>query len=277
EGFSGEMAKEYAKTWDGMIDNTKAFIGILGENLLGGVFEKSKESLREFINVMSSETAQQKAAEIGDKLEVAFTKVVEKVKDVINWFRNLSEGQQQLIMKVGAFAVALGPLLTGFGILGGAIAKVSSGLGVFFKWLAPILTPLKGVASAAGGAGRSFTILRTVMTALTGPVGIVIAIITGLATAFITAYKKSETFRNFIQELGGILKDTFNRVMEYVQPAIDAVSKFFGDIKEKISGFMAEEGPQLTEAFETIGSIIGAVAGYIGDQIRNAFETIKVV
>src|SRR5699024_7213644 len=86
-----------------------------------------------------------------------------------------------------------------------------------------------------------------------------------------------ETFRNFIQELGGILKDTFNRVMEYVQPAIDAVSKFFGDIKEKISGFMAEEGPQLTEAFETIGSIIGAVAGYIGDQIRNAFETIKVL
>src|SRR5699024_8840154 len=123
--------------------------------------------------------------------------VVEKVKGVVNWFKNLDEGQQLLIAKVGAFAIALGPLLTGFGILGGAIAKVSSGLGVFFKWLAPILTPLKGVASAAGGAGRSFTILRTVMTALTGPVGIVIAIITGLATAFITAYKKSETFRNF--------------------------------------------------------------------------------
>src|SRR5699024_6115154 len=48
-------------------------------------------------------------------------------------------------------------------------------------------------------------------------------------------------------------------------------------IKEKITGFMAEEGPQLTEAFETIGSIIGEVAGYIGDQIRNAVETIKVI
>src|SRR5699024_8690507 len=145
EGFSGEMAKEYAKTWDGMIDNTKAFIGILGENMLGGVFEKSKESLREFIDLMSSEAAQQKAAEIGDKLEESFTKVVDKVKGVVNWFRDLNEGQQQLILKVGAFAVALGPLLTGFGILGGVIAKVSSGLGVFFKWLAPILTPLKGV------------------------------------------------------------------------------------------------------------------------------------
>src|SRR5699024_8685768 len=44
EDFSGEMAKEQAKTWDGMKQNTKAFIGILGESLLGGVFEQSKES-----------------------------------------------------------------------------------------------------------------------------------------------------------------------------------------------------------------------------------------
>src|SRR5699024_3754241 len=29
EDFSGEMAKEYAKTWDGMKQNTKAYIGIL--------------------------------------------------------------------------------------------------------------------------------------------------------------------------------------------------------------------------------------------------------
>src|SRR5699024_1294687 len=160
-----------------------------------------------------------KAEEYGVKFGEIFMDVGEKVKGVVNWFKNLDEGQQLIIAKVGAFAIALGPLLTGFGILGGAIAKVSSDLGGFVKRLAPIVTHGKGVASAAGGAGRSFTILRTVMTALTGPVGIVIAIISGLATAFITAYKKSETFRNFIQELGNTLKETFNRVMEYVQPA----------------------------------------------------------
>src|SRR5699024_7563464 len=36
--LSGEMAKEYAKTGDGMKQNTKAYITILGENVLGGVF-----------------------------------------------------------------------------------------------------------------------------------------------------------------------------------------------------------------------------------------------
>src|SRR5699024_12693745 len=52
EDFSGEMAKEYAKTWDGMKKNTKAYIDILGENLLGDVVEHSKESVSEFIELL---------------------------------------------------------------------------------------------------------------------------------------------------------------------------------------------------------------------------------
>src|SRR5699024_5586371 len=214
DDFAGGMAEAYANSWQGMVANTKAYIGIIGENLLGGVFEQSKESISEFIELLSSEEVQQKAAEIGESIGEAFTKIVDKAKDVVNWYEDLDDAQQLLIAKVGAFAIALGLLLTGLGILGGAIAKVSSGLGVFFKWLAPILTPLKGIGTAAAGSGRALGILRTVFTALTGPIGITVAIITTLAAAFVTAYKKSETFRNFIQELGNTLKETFNRVME---------------------------------------------------------------
>src|SRR5699024_2385323 len=138
DDFAGGMAEAYANSWQGMVANTKAYIGIIGENLLGGVFEQSKESISEVIELLSSEEVEQKAAEIGESSGEAFNKIGEKAKDVFNWYKDLSEGQQQLILKVGAFAVAMGPLLTGFGILGGAIANVSSGLGVFYKWLAPI-------------------------------------------------------------------------------------------------------------------------------------------
>ena len=41
-------------------------------------------------------------------------------------------------------------------------------------------------------------ILGTVFTALTGPIGIVLGVLAGLAVAFTIAYKKSETFRNFV-------------------------------------------------------------------------------
>src|SRR5699024_3183002 len=106
-----------------------------------------------------------KAEQYGVKFGEVFTGIVDKVKGVINWFRDLNEGQQQLILKVGAFAVALGPLLTGFGIVGGTIANLASGLGVYLTWLARILPPLQGIGAAAAGSGRALRILRTVFTA----------------------------------------------------------------------------------------------------------------
>ena len=54
DDFAGDMADAYAKTWEGMVKNTKANIGIIGENLLGGVFEQSKESIAEFLDLLRS-------------------------------------------------------------------------------------------------------------------------------------------------------------------------------------------------------------------------------
>src|SRR5699024_11583119 len=124
--------KEYAKTWDGMKQNTKAYIGILGENLLGGVFEQSKESLSEFIELLSSNEAEEWAAKTGVTLGNAYSTLVDKIKLTIHWYKDLSDGQKKFILGTGGFIVALAPLLTGLGVLGGFIAKISSGLGVFF-------------------------------------------------------------------------------------------------------------------------------------------------
>src|SRR5699024_1838162 len=77
DDFAGGMAEAYAGSWQGMVANTKAYIGIIGENLLGGVFEQSKESISEFIELLSSEEVQQKAAEIGESIGEAFTKIVD--------------------------------------------------------------------------------------------------------------------------------------------------------------------------------------------------------
>src|SRR5699024_4583129 len=95
EDFSGDMATEYAKTWSGMVDNTKAYIGIIGESLLGGVFEKSKESIAEFIEILSSEQAQTWAEQTGKAIGDLFSRVVDSIKSGITWFNNLSSSQQK--------------------------------------------------------------------------------------------------------------------------------------------------------------------------------------
>src|SRR5699024_4632037 len=246
EDFSGEMAKEQAKTWDGMKQNTKAFIGILGQNLLGGVFEQSKESLAEFIEILSSKQAKKWAEETGKTLGNAFSTLVDKIKLTIHWYKDLSDGQKKFILGIGGFLVALGPLLTGLGIFGGFISKISKGLGVFFKFLAPILTPLKSVGTAAAGSGKSIGLLSKAFRFMTGPVGIAIGVVSALASGFTVAYKKSETFRNFVDKLGEKIKDVFFGIVDWVKPGIDAVNDFYGNIKEKISSFVNEEGPSVT-------------------------------
>src|SRR5699024_3162989 len=172
DDFAGGMAEAYAKTWAGMVQNTKAYIGIIGESFLDGIFQDAKESLAEFIAYLETEEAQQKAEELGEKVRVAFNKITDAVKGVISWYRGLDDWQQSLILKVGAFAVAIGPVLLGLGTLGNVISKVSTGLGVFFGWLAPIMTPLKGVAEGAGKAGKNVGLFGRLLTGLTSPIGI---------------------------------------------------------------------------------------------------------
>lgn len=274
DDFAGGMAEAYADSWQGMLANTKAYIGIIGENLLGGVFEKSKESIAEFVEMLQSDAVQKWAQEAGEKLGSAFSNIVDKIKGVVHWYMDLSTGQKKFIAGIGGFIVALGPLLTGLGIFGGFLSSISKGLGSFFKFLAPILTPLKGVASAAGGAGKSVGLLSRAFTFLTGPVGIAIGIITTLATGFTIAYKKSETFREFVHKLGDKIKEIFLGIVDWIKPGFDAVMGFFNGIKNKVTGFANEEGPQLIEAFQNIWEFVSPILEWIADKVRWAFDTV---
>src|SRR5699024_3120253 len=161
-----------------------------------------KESLSEFIELLSSNQAQEWAAKTGETLGNAFSTLVDKIKGVVHWYKDLSDGQKKFILGIGGVIVALGPLLTGLGIFGGFIAKISSGLCVLFKFLAHIISPIKGVGTAAAGAGKSVRLLSGGLKFMTRPIGIDIGVITTLTTGFTISYKKSETFRNFIDKLG---------------------------------------------------------------------------
>ncbi|MBO8552281.1 hypothetical protein INO47_13570, partial [Staphylococcus aureus] len=70
-------------------------------------------------------------------------------------------------------------------------------------------------------------ILGTVFTALTGPIGIVLGVLAGLAVAFTIAYKKSETFRNFVNGAINSVKQTFSNFIQFIQPFIDSVKNVF--------------------------------------------------
>jgi len=79
DSFAGEMSGAYAKSWEGMVSNTKAWIGIIGENILGGVFEQSKESIAEFMAFLKSDDVQAWAQETGQAIGDSFSSMIEIV------------------------------------------------------------------------------------------------------------------------------------------------------------------------------------------------------
>src|SRR5699024_4879982 len=109
--FAGGMASAYAESWDGMVDNKKAYSGIIGENFLRGVFQDSKKSLADFIELLKSPEVQQRAEEMGEKAQVAFNKMKDSIMGVVEWYINLDDGQKKIVHSLGLVAIAGGPVL----------------------------------------------------------------------------------------------------------------------------------------------------------------------
>lgn len=197
DDFAGDMSEAYANSWEGMVDNTKAWIGILGQNLLTGVFEQSKDSIGEFMELLKSDAAQEWATEMGAKISDGFGRIINTVKSVVTWWNSLSSTTQKVIGTLAGLTVVAGPVLMIFGKI----------MQTFVA-----LAPLVKIAGLALGA-------------LTSPIGLVVAGIVALGAGFVIAYNKSETFRNFVDGI----KDKFMTAIEWIGQFKDGIIGLFQD------------------------------------------------
>lgn len=228
ESFGGQMAVEYAKTWEGMIQNTLAYIGILGEALLGGVFEQSKESIAEFIEFLASDDVATWAAATGVAIGEFFNQAVTAVRDAITWWMELDGSTQRLILGIAGIAVAAGPVLfvlgKFIGVIFGVVAAVGRIMGVFGR----MTVAQNGVRAAVG---RFLSVLGR----FAGPIGLAIS-------ALVLMWQHSETFRNGVrdlamhvwaalQEIGaafmGLWTDAIQPALSQLQPLAEAAFGFF--------------------------------------------------
>ncbi|PTE62634.1 phage tail tape measure protein [Staphylococcus epidermidis] len=178
DDFAGGMANAYSKSWKGMMQNTKAYIGMIGESLLGGVFEQSKDSLHEFEKMLKSPGAQQWAKETGEKLGSAFSKLANGIKGIINWWQSLDGSTQKtlggIVKWLGITLVTMGPVLTIFGKFVSTIGGMFSGLSTLITFMIRHNAAAKmsavgqavwnGVTTTARGIANGY---RAAMTALT--------------------------------------------------------------------------------------------------------------
>lgn len=251
DSFAGEMSGAYANSWKGMVSNTKAWIGILGENLLGGVFEKSKESIAEFMEFLKSDDIQEWAVKTGEAIGDSFGKLVESIKGAIQWWVDLDEKTKNLFLTLAGIAVAIGPLLL-------IASKLISAVMTIGTWF----TLLKTAAGVLIGA----------ITSISAPVLIVIGVIAGLIALFVSLYNQNEAFRDLVLLVWETIKETIGTVIQAVS---DFVMEIFGGLVE----WWNENNELIMETvqvvWDLIQSIIMAAMDIIVPILKTAWESIK--
>ncbi|KKI63186.1 peptidoglycan DD-metalloendopeptidase family protein [Staphylococcus cohnii] len=273
DDFAGGMANAYSKSWKGMMQNTKAYIGMIGESLLGGVFEQSKDSLHEFEKMLKSPGAQQWAKETGEKLGSAFSKLANGIKGIINWWQSLDGSTQKtlggMVKWLGITLVTVGPVLTIFGKMASTIGGMFSGMSSLIQFFirhngaakvsAASQAIWNGVTATARGIANGYRAAMTALTTsqtiqaikskiaatamtiwtgvtkaaalatkglglairfMTGPVGIVITVITALVGAIIYLWKTNSTFRNAVITAWNAIKNAAISVFGFIKPYI---------------------------------------------------------
>lgn len=153
----------------------------------------------------------------------------------------------------------------------------------------------KGTIESFGSIGGTVgTLLPSIMgvgsklLGLTGPVGLIISIVTTLISTLVKLYKSNEDVRNFIQEAWQGIQDIFASVWSALQPIFDELGKAFVEIgkelgpefvktKDVIVDSINELKPTFQELGETFGELfreIGAAYGDFALEISNVFKEI---
>ncbi|UOE96078.1 phage tail tape measure protein [Alkalihalobacillus sp. LMS39] len=208
--------------------------------------------------------AQNAAAKFGDVIAPVIGKVADIISDVTDRVSNMSDRMKFIVVVVAGVVAAIGPLLIVLGY---------------------ILQTVAAILPIVARAGPIFAKAKVAIAALTGPIGIVIAVIAGLIALFVVLYNKNETFREKVNQVWGFIKDL---VMTVVDTVVSFVMDVFGSMvefwhenqeliqtsTEKVWNFILMI---ISKVMEGLLPIIITVWTSIQTTIQVVWETIKTV
>lgn len=206
-------------------------------------YESYKETNGELVRASEAQVEQQMALkELGDTFRPIITEITEFTTKLIEW----ANENDELALNLGVAAVAIGGFMTAAGLL------------------APIVT---AIASVIGPMGISFG-------AIVGPIGLAVAAIALLTAGLVTAYEKSETFRETVNTV-------FEAIQSTIQTVIEVVVAYLQEKLETIRQFWDENGAQILEAcenaFNGIKAAIEFVMPFVLDLIESTWSAIQNV
>ena len=255
------------------------------------------------------------ARTIGDAVAPIVSFLADKLTGLFEHLQGTSNATKIAIAAFTLLGVAIPPLIVATGVLAHSIVGISEAMTLLnatkggAKFFSLFNGGIKGVLPNIGQLLTKIPLIGGLMTALTGPVGIAVAAIAGIGTAFVVAYKKSETFRNIVnsviepvingfKKMWNVVKSIFGAMKQLLSgnflPTLDLLSKImpketatkltmrllqirqlFVDAFNSIFDFVKEIGKKLTDFWTENGDTVIQALKNIGNFFVDFFVYLK--
>ena len=201
------------------------------------------------------------ATELFDVLKPVLAQVVEVVKNFTTWFSSLSEGQKQLIVKIGLIVAAAAPLLIMLGSVVSSIGSIITAGGTLITGVGKVVTAI----SSGGGLITAITSLGTAI----APFLIGGAIIVGIIAAIALIVKNWDSIKKGLQNLWNGLKTFSGNVVKGVKELGGKIAEGVGNIKTAI-------GTKMTEIKASFSQIWGNIKTQFSQTWQSITGTVQL-
>ena len=246
------------ETWDGLqsaIENS------------GGAAQKMADTQLDNLNgqlTILKSAVEGFAISIGEALMPMIKNIVAKLQSFVDWLNNLDEGTRLVIVKIGLFVAALGPMLV---ILGTVISKVGIAIQSFSK----LGLKISAAITKAGGMSAVFSKMGAAIMGINPIIIAVVAAIGVLVGAFTHLWKTNEEFKNNVIAIWNRVKAVFDGFAQGIVERLNALGFNFSSITEVIKtvwdGFCNFLAPVFEGVFTQIVNILegalGAITGLV--------------
>lgn len=247
ELFGGAGDQVYAAVKSGTLDfNALATAATESGGSVSTTFEETLDPMDKFQTTMNN--LKIVGAELGGTLMEVLTPILEKVAEVVQTLKEkwdaLSPSQQDMIVKVGLIAAALGPVIMLIGTLITSIGSIVGAIGMLFN-----------------------------------PIGLVVAAIGGLVAAGVWLYKNWDTIKEKAAQLKEKVSKAWSSLKEKVSTAAsnmkEKVVTAWNAVNENTAEKWSAVRSKISETWSNIKSTVSEKVSSLKADISEKWSSIK--